>query len=404
MIDQTKNIMIGLFVIAACAIITFIVLFLHPSVGDEGKIIRVRFANIDKVNIGTRVSFAGKPVGEVVEITEIPAAISHRRGHEGYVYVYELKLVVDSRVNVFNTDSIAARTSGLLGEKSVEISPHPLMSGEKLVNITDEILYAEESGSVEEAFKEFSHIADKVGVALDTITSTLREMKDLNMWQKIASTFSTTNELVENINGKWETIDRTINDISSMAANVNTITGNVNKKWSSIDEAIDHFTTAAAQVNSITSRISNGDGSIGRLLFDDDFYLRTTSVVSKAETIMDDITHYGILFHLDKGWQRMRARRLNLLQKLCTPQEFRNFFNDEINQISTSLSRVSMILDKTSCSPSYGCLVEDHEFAKVFAELLRRVNTLEESLRMYNQQLINCEVKQTELCTYEMTR
>ena len=47
MIDQTKNMMIGLFVIAACAIITFIILFLHPSVGDEGRVLRVRFANVD---------------------------------------------------------------------------------------------------------------------------------------------------------------------------------------------------------------------------------------------------------------------------------------------------------------------------------------------------------------------
>jgi phospholipid/cholesterol/gamma-HCH transport system substrate-binding protein len=61
--DQAKNILIGIFVIVACAIIVFVLMFLHPSVGDESRLLRVRFANIDKITLGTRVNFAGKPVG-----------------------------------------------------------------------------------------------------------------------------------------------------------------------------------------------------------------------------------------------------------------------------------------------------------------------------------------------------
>jgi phospholipid/cholesterol/gamma-HCH transport system substrate-binding protein len=98
--DQSKNVLIGIFVIAALSVITFVILFLHPKVGDEGHLLRVRFADIDKIPVGTRVLFAGKPVGEVVAITEIDQVADERQGHEGKVFLYQLDLRVDSSVNV----------------------------------------------------------------------------------------------------------------------------------------------------------------------------------------------------------------------------------------------------------------------------------------------------------------
>ena len=34
---------------------------------------------------------------------------------------------------------------------------------------------------------------------------------------------------------------------------------------------------------------------------------------------MNDITTYGLLFQLDKRWQRLQGRRLRLLEKLSSP-------------------------------------------------------------------------------------
>ena len=90
MVNHSKNLMIGLFMMMALAIIIFIILFIHPTVGDEGRTLRVRFSNIDKVNIGTRVTFGGRPVGEVIDIQEIINDTYPRKSHEGRVYVYEI--------------------------------------------------------------------------------------------------------------------------------------------------------------------------------------------------------------------------------------------------------------------------------------------------------------------------
>lgn len=66
--EQIKNMLIGLFVVIACSLIVGIILFIEPSVGDGKQKLIVRFSNINGISVGTRVVFAGKPVGEVVDI------------------------------------------------------------------------------------------------------------------------------------------------------------------------------------------------------------------------------------------------------------------------------------------------------------------------------------------------
>ncbi|MEI8126176.1 MAG: MlaD family protein, partial [Parachlamydiaceae bacterium] len=96
MADQFKNLMIGLFVTAAAAIIIFILMFLHPNIGDNGKTLHVLFTDVDKITIGTRVTYAGKPIGEVIAITEVPDALHKKTDSSGQLYAYDLTLLVDS--------------------------------------------------------------------------------------------------------------------------------------------------------------------------------------------------------------------------------------------------------------------------------------------------------------------
>ena len=201
-----KNILIGAFVIAAGALIIFVLLFLHPSVGDEGQEIRVRFANIDKVSIGTRATYGGRAVGEVTEIKEIEDPQNARKpGKDGYVYIYELIVSVDSKVKIYNTDQISLKTSGLLGERSVEISPNPAKPGEIIRLVNKDILYAYEGGSVEQAFQEFRDLSDKIDSTLDSIKYAVDALNRAQIWQKLSTTAQNLSDITTalNKNDKW---------------------------------------------------------------------------------------------------------------------------------------------------------------------------------------------------------
>jgi phospholipid/cholesterol/gamma-HCH transport system substrate-binding protein len=403
MADQAKNALIGVFVVTACAIAILLLLFIHPRVGDEGRILHVRFANIDKVNLGTRVTYAGNPVGEVVEIKEVLPPQNPRPDHEGFVYPYELTLRVDTSVHVYNSDTVSLRTSGLLGEKSVAITPLPPAPGQTLQLVDDKVIYAYETGSVEETLKEFKELADKFESALEAITTTFSDINKSHLVDNVSKTF-------ENIQNITKAIDQP-EKYKQLLDNANTFADKAVKSIDKFDKTLETIDQTAAnfkefsatgvkignQMATVMDKVVAGEGTIGRLFMKDDLYLRTTSILSKAETLADDVNHYGLLFHLDKDWQKLRARRANLLQKLSTPQQFRNYFNDEIDRITTSLARVSQVMQETECIDPYGELGEDQNFKKVFSELLRRVTALEESLQMYNQQLEEVSVQETEL-------
>lgn len=399
-----KNTVIGFFVFVALCILVFAILYLSPRAGDEGQVLFVRFSDVDKINKGTKVTLSGRNIGKVEEITEIPDAREGRKDEFNHFYIYLVKLLIDSHEKIYNTDEITVRTSGLLGEKSIVIIPKPPQPGQIPHLVTqDEILYAVPSGSVEETMNEFKEVAEKVNLMMDSLTITLEDVRKEEIVKKIGTFAQNLAEITDALNQPEELagIIGNIQDFSSeLAKRLPPSWDMFDKSLHTLNDTTDNARNFTGRLDDIAMNVSRGQGTIGELLVKDDLYLRLTSLLSKGEIVFDDINHYGLLFNLDKGWQRLRARRLNLLQKLSTPQEFRNYFNDEINQITTSLARVGMVMENVeSCCPCHP-LIEDPNFAKVFAELLRRVGELEETLKLYNQEIVRPEVELTELVEY----
>jgi len=402
-----KNVLIGVFVISAIATIIFMLLFIHPSVGDNAKTLHVRFNDIDKVNVGTRVTFAGRPVGEVISIHELPGTRISRSSKDGDIYTYELILKVDSGVEVFNTDLISLRTSGLLGERNIAIDPRPLKLGETLQNVEQEILYAAQTSSVEDTMKQVGELSQKFTGVLDDIHDLMREISQRKVVAKIDQTLENVasmtlalnqpkqwGETLENLrtlsekaNDSWKWIDASLQRMYGLTERAQT-------SWSTVDRTLDKFYTTAKEAaafaekaNQIIEGTRQGKGTLGQLFVGEDAFLRLKSILHKGEVVMDDINSYGLLFHLDKRWQRLQGGRLRLLEKLSKPHEFANYFNQEIDQISASLSRVAMVLNESAYCPQ--SLLDNRSFTQRFSELLRRVENMETTLKIYNEQVIH---------------
>lgn len=468
---MVKNVLIGIFVLLALGIIVFILLFLHPSVGDEGNTLRVRFTDVDKVNIGTRVTYGGLPVGEVVAIEEIPDARTDRISRMGDVYVYELTLKVDSGINVYNTDTISTRTSGLLGERNIAINPKALQSNEKLYPINNQIIYAEQTADVEDTLKQFGALSRKFEQVLnhlndifieikrekvvENLSETIQNVRHLSAslnqpekwdrfltniesvseranhswptvdailqnfyslterahqtWATINHGFHNFDTLTDRAHNSWTTLDHSLHNFDRLTerahtswtsldqsfSNLNQLSLNAKQSWIEVDQGFHDFRTAAANTRKFTGDIEEiihytkqGKGTIGRLFVGEDLYLRVKSIFHKGETIMNDINQYGLLFHTNKQWQRVNARRTNLLNRLSTPQYFTQYFNDELDRISTSLSRVSMVLEETGdCYPQ--SLMCHPTFILKFSDLIKRVEGVGDALKIYNEQVVD---------------
>ncbi len=396
--EQTKNMLIGVFVIAACALIVWLTLFLKPSVGDGKETLYVRFANINRINVGTRVLFAGKPVGEVVAIDEIYNARQKPLiDVMGDVYYYQLVLKVDSHIKVYDTDDVIIQTSGLLGEKSIAIMPKAPPKGVVPKLITNQPIYAESADPIEQAFTELSDLATEMQTTFQQVNQWLRKNSD-EMGYAVTSFANAMDEIKEAV--------QTVND-SEVILDIQSMVNEAKDTVVSIHNAIDelenaqvfanagvmmnNLKSASSYINSITCDIASGTGTLGKLIKGDDLYLRVTAIMSKVNTMMNDINNYGILFHLNKTWQRLRSQQITTMNALDTPQSFKHYFETEVDDINTAMSRLSQLIDRAQYNPKKEEILSDDAFRRDFAELLRQAEALSSSLKLYNQQLLDAE-------------
>lgn len=393
MSNQVKNFIIGLFLLSSIAVLVGLVMFLKPSVGDEKQTLLVRFSNVNKINVGTRVLFAGKAVGEVTAIDEIYHARETQPTDElGRLFFYQLTLKIDSGVHVYSTDEICIQTSGLLGEKSIAIVPKAPPKGITPELITDKTpFYADSVDPIENTFNRLSDIGDKLDATVDQVQAWFSQNEG-----KLSASIASFSSAMDQIDHLTTTMNQE-GLVSQIKEATVAMTGSMQKINSALaqmhdDKVFDNLGVvasnlqqASASIDQVCQKLSSGQGTVGKLLQADDMYLRMTAILSKADTLMNDINHYGILFHLNKGWQRTRTKRISRLEALESPAAFKNYFQTEVDQINTSMARISMLIEKAK-EDDQKAVLESPKFRNDFAELLRQVDEMSDNLRLYNEQ------------------
>ncbi len=394
--EQTKNMLIGVFVIAASVVIIWLVMFLKPSVGDGKQTYYVRFSVINQINVGTRVLFAGRPVGEVVAIEEIPDARKKPIADIiGEIYYYQLVIKVDSSVKIYDTDEVIVQTTGLLGEKSIAIIPKIPPKGVIPKLITTQPIYAKSVDPIEHAFNQLSDLSDEMKNTFRQVSCWIQDNGE-----DMGNTIRTIGDTMEEV----RTAVHSLNEQDMMPdvkKAVKTFTNTFHDIQKSIHELKDegffinagitmqNMKTVSRNVVTITDDIAQGKGTLGKLIKNDDLYLHVSSLLSKIDTLMNDVNHYGFLFHLNKSWQRQRAQKITVLNALNSPESFKNYFETEVSDINTAMSRLSMLIDKAEQSPEREEIFSDERFHKDFRELLRLSEELSNNLKLYNQQLMD---------------
>ena len=298
--DQIKAFLIGIFIIVSIAITAWLVLFLKPSFGDGKTHITVLFPNVDKIDIGTRVTFAGRPVGEVKKIKSIQDPRHGPVSSCGELYIYELLLHVDSSIHIYSYDEIVFASAGLLGEKSVEIMPRATpKDSPPPKEITHDLLFASSSDRLTSTLNQFTKVACSFGKAMEALNSFI---------VKNDENFSDALKSVTSLSSKVESLVKEVNNIDffgrgALAADsVSKVMDQANNVICDIQDK-----KIVDQVVKITEKLSGKDSSLGRLINDDLFYLQMSGLISSADTLFNYINNYGILFQFSKGWQRAKA-------------------------------------------------------------------------------------------------
>lgn len=354
-----KNITIGILVVGAFALLVWGLFFLHPSFGDGAKQLRARFANIDKIHLGTKVTFAGNPVGEVIKIEEVRDARKDGPVGKDSIFPYELTLSLDSSIDVYDSDEVTIRTTGLMGERFIAIVPQRSKDGQAKLLPNGALIYATSSGSVEDTFR------------------------DINMMTKKAET--SIGELVFLIKKSGETLQQTLHSIEKSSNAMTQFLHRANEL-----DILAQVTTTVKEgqkaIDSLTDALQSSKGVVGQLLNNDELYYRMLTIVNKCDVLVSDMTRYGLLFHLDSGWQRERRRQIATISRLQTMNEFKTYLDQEMQRITVSIDRVVLALDRTQEASNSPSNKESNKIlAQTYQNLLSQIKLLEKTLHEHNK-------------------
>lgn len=389
MANQIKNMLIGLFVVLGCFLIVGIILFIKPSVGDGKQTIRVRFSNINGINIGTPVTYAGKSIGEVSSIQQVADARQQTVNEYGQVYPYILTLKVDSSYTIFTTDEITVATQGLLGERYVAIIPRPLKQGQVTQVITSkDMIYADSTDVLESAMNEFAALSEKFEETLNRVILWIDKYGDTlgSAIKSFDTALSAAAIAITDFNHL-----NVMQDIKDAVANIATTFGQFDQALYQLrkDDFFENLGDTMQNVNKISGKIAKGEGTIGRIVEDDGLYLQIDGLMTKANTLMNDLNQYGLLFQYNKQWQRQRSKLMAEADRINTPQAFQSYMTKELDIINTTLGRMSTLTNRFDIQE----LADNKDFRHSFMELMQQLDSLQAQVKLYNQEIVEIRSK-----------
>lgn len=215
----------------------------------------------------------------------------------------DAKLVVTMNIKndfPFSQSSVANIYGGdLIGGKSIAIVPNPkdntkAVSGDTL---TGEI----EAGLLELVNDQLTPLQAKVEsvvTSVDTLVKSVNYVMDKETKESIKKSINDFNTTVKLLNSTAENVDFVLNenldDIQKTIKNT-TNTSEKLKQFSDdlsqveIKKMADNIDKTIMDIQSITQKIDQGEGSIGKLMNDDDLYVNLEKATEQLEELLQDL-------------------------------------------------------------------------------------------------------------------
>ena len=249
-------------ILVLSGIVLFIVGFSYLKSNDVFVSDRVFYAvydDVEGVSSGTPVTISGFNVGSVQDIK---------------FYKNTSKLLLKFRVEnefTFSKNSIAQiYETGLIGGKALSVIPK---YGEGLAKNGDTLKSSIAPGLTELVNDKLSPLQEKIEsmvVSADSVLLSLNSVLNNEAKLEIQSSITNFSSTVADLKSSASTLDDMLNTNKDQ---INNIISNVNEtsnELSNLSIVVDNLTQSSNSIEKIVNEISNGDGSLNKLIFEDD--------------------------------------------------------------------------------------------------------------------------------------
>lgn len=264
---------VGLMVTVSFTIFIILVgLLAKINVSQSGYKIRIYFGFLNDLSIGAPVKIGGGiKIGQVEDIRQT--------GEKTEVIVW-----IDKKYKLTKSSTFAIFTTGLIGEKYINVIVPPIMDEGEFLSDGDK-KYGIDPASFDQMMQTFQGF-----------------LQDKSGGQILAEIFQNSNRFVENLNNMVQEnrydVKRSVSIFKSMVASfsvqtrilidqLNHFTGNMaelsEKNKTEVSITLRNLSETTDHLNKIIFRIENGRGTLGKLLSDEEVYnnIKDASIFAK---------------------------------------------------------------------------------------------------------------------------
>ena len=262
-------------------IILFIIGFSYLKSNDVFVADRIFYAvydDVEGVSKGTPVTISGFNVGSVQDIK---------------FYKNTSKLLLKFRVEndfTFSDQSIAQiYETGLIGGKALSVVPN---YGQRLAKSGDTLQSSIAPGLTELVNDKLTPLQEKIEsmvVSADSVLIGLNSVLNNEAKFEIQSSIKNFSSTVADLKNSAGTLDELLNTNKSQ---INNIISNVNQtsnELSDLSIVVKNLSQSSKSIDKIVNEISNGNGSLNKLIFDDELINSLDAASSNINLLLKDL-------------------------------------------------------------------------------------------------------------------
>lgn len=222
------------------------------------------------------VKTAGIKVGVIEKI----------RFNEGKARVY---VTVTDELKMRSSGYVELRSDGILGDRHVELIEGD--SADPVLEDGAQILTAHERGSINSLMKEVGKISESISRLTDTLNKATGPAGDTSttLGRIIHNVEKLTGDIAEITGGNKGKINDIVDNIHSVTAQLDKFLGDDSPEgfahgWQKAVDSLSRIDTSLKNIEEITGKINRGEGTIGRLVNDEE----TVEKINEAVTNFSD--------------------------------------------------------------------------------------------------------------------
>ncbi len=285
----TREVKTGILAIGAILLFVFGYSFLKgTNLFQDSRVFYVKYDNVEGLAKSAPVTINGFTVGKVNDI-----GFANTSG--GLI----VKFTVESDFVFAKSSTVHIYSDGLIGGKSLGIFPE--YNPENIAKTGDTLIGSIDGGMLDAVTKALGPLQDKLSTTLTSVDKLLFGINDI----LDEETRVNLKQAIENLNGTMSSLNGASGKLNTLLADN---TGKLDRTFTNLDEMslnFSKFSDSLAQLqtgklvadlqdviirfDAIVTGLDNGEGTVGKLLKDDQLYTNLEGASRQLEILLQDL-------------------------------------------------------------------------------------------------------------------